>query len=93
MSFKCWDMFTQKKKKMLGYDLHIEDQNYKFFVNSKLQFIVSDEIGLFIYEDYNISTKMIYLGHGGEDFQLLCLKCVRYIKLDYYENNYSINNF
>ena len=53
---------------MLGYDLHIEDQNYKFFVNSKLQFIVSDEIGLFIYEDYNISIKMIYLGHGGEDF-------------------------
>ena len=29
MSFKCWDMFTQKKKKkVLGYDLHIEDQNY-----------------------------------------------------------------
>ena len=26
----------KKKKKVLGYDLHIEDQNYKFFVNSKL---------------------------------------------------------
>ena len=38
-----------------------EDINHKFFV-------VGDEIGYFICEDYSISTKMICLDHGSEDF-------------------------
>ena len=45
-----------------------EDINHKFFVNSEFWFVVSDEIGYFICEDYNISTKMICLDHGSEDF-------------------------
>ena len=38
----------------------IEDINQKF--------VVGDEIGHFICEDYNISTKMIFLDHGSGDF-------------------------
>ena len=49
-------------------DLVIEDINYKFFVNSKFYFVVGDEIGHFIFEDYNISTKIICLDHGSRDF-------------------------
>ena len=37
-----------------------------------MQFIVGDEIGRFIYEDYNISTKMGCLDNGSGDFQLMC---------------------
>ena len=49
-------------------DLVIEDKDHKFFVNSKFWFVVDDEIGHFICEDYNISTKMICLDHGSGDF-------------------------
>ena len=49
-------------------DLVTEDMDYKFFVNPKFWFVVSDEIGHFICEDYNISTKMICLDHGNGDF-------------------------
>ena len=49
-------------------DLVTEDISYKFFVNSKFLFVVGDEIGHFIYEDYNISTKIICHGHGSGDF-------------------------
>ena len=49
-------------------DLVTEDINHKFFVNSEFLFVVSDEIGHFIYEDYNILTKMIYLDRGSGDF-------------------------
>ena len=49
-------------------DLVTEDIDYKFFVNSKFWFVVSDEIRHCIYEDYNISTKMICLNHGSGDF-------------------------
>ena len=45
-----------------------EDINHKFFVNSKFRFVVGDEIGHFICEDYNISTKKIFLDHGNGDF-------------------------
>ena len=45
-----------------------EDINHKFFVNSEFLFIVGDEIGRFICEDYSISTKMICLDHGSGDF-------------------------
>ena len=34
----------------------------------KMEFIVGDEIGRFICEDYNILTKMICLDHGSGDF-------------------------
>ena len=49
-------------------DLVIEDIDYKFFVHSKFWFVVDAEIGHFIYENYNISTKMICLDHGSGDF-------------------------
>ena len=49
-------------------DLVIEDIDHKFFVNSEFWFVVSDEIGHFICEDYNILTKMICLDHESEDF-------------------------
>ena len=49
-------------------DLVTEDIDYKFFVNLEFWFIVGDEIGHFICEDYNISTKMIYLDHRSRDF-------------------------
>ena len=49
-------------------DLVIEDISHKFFVNLEFWFVVSDEIGHFIYEDYNILTKMTYLDHGSGDF-------------------------
>ena len=49
-------------------DLVTEDINHKFFVNSEFLFVVGDEIGHFICEDYNISTKMICLDHGSGDF-------------------------
>ena len=49
-------------------DLVKENINHKFFVNSEFYFVVSDEIGPFICEDYNISTKMICLDHGSGDF-------------------------
>ena len=42
--------------------------NHKFFVDSKSLFLVGDEIGHFIYEDYNISIKMICLDHRSGDF-------------------------
>ena len=47
-------------------DLVIEDIDHKFFVNLELWFVVGDEIGHFIYEDYNISTKMICLDYESE---------------------------
>ena len=34
----------------------------------KIWFVVNDEIGHFICENYNISTKMICLDHGSGDF-------------------------
>ena len=40
-------------------DLVTKDIDHKFFV----KFIVGDEIGHFMCEDYNISTKMICLNH------------------------------
>ena len=49
-------------------DLVIEDIDHKFFVNSEFWFVVGDEIKHFIYEDYDISTKMICLDHESEDF-------------------------
>ena len=49
-------------------DLVTKDINHKFFVNSEFEFVVGDEIGHFIYEDYNISTKMICLDHGSWGF-------------------------
>ena len=49
-------------------DLVTEDIDHRFFVNSEFQFIVGDEIGHFICEYYNISTKMIYLNHGSGNF-------------------------
>ena len=49
-------------------DLVIEDIDHKFFVNSEFWFVVGDEIGHFIYENYNILTKMICLHHGSGDF-------------------------
>ena len=45
-----------------------EDINHKFFINSEFYFVVGYEIGHFICEDYNISTKIIYLDHGSGDF-------------------------
>ena len=53
-------------------DLVIEDIDHKFFVNSEFWFVVDDEIGHFICEDYNISTKTICLDHGSGDFELIC---------------------
>ena len=50
------------------YDLVIEDINHKFFVNLEFWFVVGDEIGHFICENYNISTKMICFDHGSGDF-------------------------
>ena len=49
-------------------DLVIEDIDHKFFINLKFWFVVGDKIGHFICEDYNISTKMIYLDHRSRDF-------------------------
>ena len=49
-------------------DLVIEDINHNFFVNSEFYFIVGDEIGHFICEEYNITTKMTCLDHGSRDF-------------------------
>ena len=49
-------------------DLVTEYINYKFFVNSEFEFIVGDEIGHFICEYYNMSTKMICLDHGSGYF-------------------------
>ena len=46
----------------------IEDINHKFFVNLEFWFVVGDEIGHFICENYNISTKMICFDHGSGDF-------------------------
>ena len=34
----------------------------------KTEFVVGDEIGRFIYEDYNTLTKMICFDHGSGDF-------------------------
>ena len=48
-------------------DLVTEDIDHKFFVNSEFWFVVGDEIGHFICEDY-ILTKMICLDHGSGDF-------------------------
>ena len=48
-------------------DLVTEYINHKFFVNSEFQFVVGDEIECFICEDYNISTKIIYLDHESGD--------------------------
>ena len=49
-------------------DLVTKYINHKFFVNSEFLFVVGHEIGHFIYEDYNISTKMICLDYGSRDF-------------------------
>ena len=40
-------------------DLVIEDIDHKFFVNLEFWFVVDDEIGHFICEDYNISTYLL----------------------------------
>ena len=53
-------------------DLVTEDINHKFFVNLEFEFVVNDEIGHFICEDYSILTKMICLDHESEDFELIC---------------------
>ena len=50
------------------YDVVIEGIDHKFFVNLEFWFAVGDEIGHFICEDYNISTKMICLDHESGDF-------------------------
>ena len=50
------------------FDLVTENINYKFLVNSEFLFVVGDEIGHFICENYNISTKMFCLDHGSGDF-------------------------
>ena len=42
--------------------------NFDNWPNLELYFVVGDEIGHFICEDYNISTKMIFLDHGSGDF-------------------------
>ena len=49
-------------------DLVIEDISHKFFVNSEFLFVVFDELGHFICEDYNISTKMICLDRASGEF-------------------------
>ena len=49
-------------------NLVTEDVDHKFFVNLEFWFVVGDEIGHFICEYYNISTKMIYLNHGSGNF-------------------------
>ena len=49
-------------------DLVTKDINHKFFVNLEIQFVLGDEIGLFICKNYNISTKMICLDDGSGDF-------------------------
>ena len=49
-------------------DLVTEDIDHKLFVNSEFWFVVGDEIRHFIYENYNILTKMICLHHGSGDF-------------------------
>ena len=43
--------------------LYIKRVKLKYF-----WFVVGDEIGCFICEDYNISTNMICLDHGSGDF-------------------------
>ena len=43
-------------------------RRYKSQVLSEFWFVVSDEIGHFICEDYNILTKMICFDHGSRDF-------------------------
>ena len=48
-------------------DLVTEDVDHKFFVKLEFWFVVGDEIGHFICEDYNISTKMICLDHRSGD--------------------------
>ena len=53
-----WDICEKSQK----------DINHKFFVNSEFSFVVGDEIGHFICEDYKISTKMICLDHESGDF-------------------------
>ena len=50
------------------FDLVTKDIDHKFFVNLEFWFVVGDEIGHFICEDYNISIKMICLDYGSEDF-------------------------
>ena len=45
-----------------------EDINHRFFINLEFLFVVDDEIGRVICEDYNISTKMICLDHESGDF-------------------------
>ena len=48
---------------------HFSKELLKYiFVNSEFYFVVGDEIGHFICEDYNILTKMICLDYGSEDF-------------------------
>ena len=49
-------------------DLVTKDIDHKFFVNSEFWFVISDEIGHFIFENYNISTKVICLNHESENF-------------------------
>ena len=49
-------------------NLVTENIDHKFFENLEFWFVVNDEIGHFICKDYNISTKMICLNHGSEDF-------------------------
>ena len=62
---------------MYLYDFVTENINKKFFVNSEFQFVVGNEIEHFICENYNISTKMIYLDHESGDFQLICWYVLR----------------
>ena len=57
--------------KLIGHyyivlEMHVCDLdiNHKLLVNSKMLFIVGDEIGHFICEDYSMSTKIVSLNHG-----------------------------
>ena len=54
-----WFMWFSHKRYKSQVDI-----SHKFFVNSEFKFVIGDEIGHFICEDYNISTKMICLNHG-----------------------------
>ena len=56
-------------------------RRYKSQVSCKLKiyFGVGNEIGCFIYEDYNTLTKMVCLDHRSGDFQLMCW-CVLRVK-------------
>ena len=45
-----------------------ENVSHKFFINLEFWFVIGDEIRHFIYEEYNLLTKMICLDHRNVDF-------------------------